>query len=230
MTLGVTLGLAVWNALALRPPAYSLIVAPPMFSEQADAQKPDPAQVAAVLGLLRRCPGWIGVAFPDRRRTNQILAILRTISNYDTAAIRRAEAIYFHEGVGTAQPVRDPDDYGATIYVLNRYLFQVPGDLPSRYVPYYHGCLSFDQNGFALCPLQSDCLGRIQWAARYPVGGECTGEIAYEYDVVKEFDALNARFGRRHIPTVKYIDAPCAEPSRMDWLRRRLQEWTTSNR
>lgn len=152
----------------------------------------DDEVVEKVLMLIQSCPDWGSVPKDDLASRQKILASLREIAGYDVTVIRKAYQKYIYNA-----KQKNLDDFSnlGRLYVLNRYLFNVPNLVPSEKIISFGGRIygdpSFDLKTSWLWPLSFDASNNLLLTGTFSL------YLGTTYRALEEFDYLHKTFGLR---------------------------------
>jgi hypothetical protein len=149
-----------------------------------------PKRRSKVETLLDSMPAWTNLAVGDRRRRREVARIAGEIAQQRTAVIRTGIERYVERHTSPATGV-DLDAL-SRVYVLNRYLFEVPESAESG-----EG-LRF--GGWIVPELETGADLLWPWSRsrrQLVLDGVFEGYLGHEYLALAEFDAFSERFGRR---------------------------------
>lgn len=99
-----------------------LLIFTPENSETSYAHQ-DKESIKNIFEILQSCPAWVNTSSEDREIRQHILEQMKKISHYDIQDIRDALIIYVTSVYSKTSDIHA--DLGK-IYVLNRYVFDVP--------------------------------------------------------------------------------------------------------
>jgi hypothetical protein len=143
-------------------------------------------QESEVLKLLESCPAWTALQKDDKVSHEKIITHLKKISEFDLQVIRSSSEKYLQA---------NPDiSAKSKIFVLNRYLFNVPKKVPLNQMTGFGGWAGVpvrNSNANWMWPLSTDIFGRIK------VEGVFAGYYGSKYAAIEEFDYFNRTFSRR---------------------------------
>lgn len=150
--------------------------------------------VDRIIELIESCPAWNLLYEDDVSGRKIVIAQLQEIAKFDVSVVRLAVEKYYK---GKEADNSFDITSKSRLYVLNRYLFNVPSKA------------SFEGTAFGgwagvpydeientinwMWPLSTDNNGNLQLTGRF------RGYYGPPYLVIQEFDYFNERFGRRQI-------------------------------
>jgi hypothetical protein len=155
------------------------------------------ALVDDLIGVLESCPAWSALDRDDIAGRRRVLECLRPFQRADTALVRQVLQQF------ESKHRDDPSDEVFKLFVLNRYLFNVPPRVSAGDAKFFDAwrVTRYDGKGGAdlLWPLSIDESGRLVLTA---AAGGYSGP---PYRALAEFDYFCQRFGRRPPDTEPYV-------------------------
>lgn len=152
----------------------------------------DKESIKNIVEILQSCPAWVSTSAEEREDRRHILEQMKKISHYDIQDIRDALIIYVNSVYSKTSDIHA--DLGK-IYVLNRYVFDVPtSPLVEGKIRRFAGWIGE--------PFE-ECEKNWSWPLSIDNDGKLvlTGTLHYRmgplYQAIEEFDYLRQRFGLR---------------------------------
>lgn len=145
----------------------------------------------AILRLLQKSPSWAKQPAPTEQDLVEIIENLEAISKYPTKDIVNAVRI-FEENMNASD--MGYVERAAKIFLLNRYIFNVPQQVKKRETRFFGGWFGVPQNGDEIdmmWPLASTPDGKVK------IVGEYRGYGGDAYMMTRECEHCNKKYGRR---------------------------------
>lgn len=146
--------------------------------------------IRKIYNLLDSCPAWNRMGSQNDESFNSILKQLDEISKFDAALVRIAIVNYTEKNLKGR--MTDIDCY-ARIFLLNRYIFNVPDKLIKSKRPFggWAGIPMSDDGVNWLWPFSLDKENKLVLTGKY------LGFFGPDYQFLEEFDYLHKTFGIR---------------------------------
>jgi hypothetical protein len=148
-------------------------------------------QTQRAVQQIELCPPWSKVRSDQSAQQENIFACLENIAALDTTIIRKGMEQFVlkmkNEGKWDVSNM-------SKLFVMNRYLFDVPAELPLKQAKFFGGWRGVPRDDRAvnmLWPLEKNSDGRIIMA------GDFAGYVGEAFDPIREFDYFDDHFGRR---------------------------------
>ena len=151
----------------------------------------DESGVTTVSEQIRECPPWARITPGDIATQRRLIKCMEELSAENTSTLRQAIEKIIEEGPAENN---DPFDEWSRLYVLNRFLFNVPRKSKLADAKFFGGWHGVPQDGIyidLLWPLRIDSSGLIELV------GTTKMYTGPPYQPLLEFDYFNHRFGRR---------------------------------
>jgi hypothetical protein len=177
--------------------AVALLSLVPAMAEKAEV---DEAEVLSVVDMIERLPVWTTASEHDRSLDGAILKAMAKLDAIDTNTIDAAIRLFWGRycmPTSKGTNIRAWNDGKAKIYLLNRYLFDVPEwvkgsviDWGGEFMPPY------SESGIPmLWPLKRSTDGRLEIAHYIP-----TEYVGGSYDGVRDWIFIKEHYPRRSMP------------------------------
>jgi hypothetical protein len=149
-----------------------------------------PSADKGVKRALGCCPDWSRLAADDQDARRKVLQYLRQVSTNDVATIRRGVEEYLRQ--------RGTSGFEASIFLLNRFIFNVPQFGPSEAseITPWHSPAP-DGRPDLLWPFSVGNRGELE------LTGIFSGYTGEEYRPLEEFDGFLRQYGLRPHPGVQ---------------------------
>ena len=140
--------------------------------------------------IIRLCPLWTELAVDDKLQRNKMTKELKRLQQYDLRTIRDGMASYIKKANYSSYTVKQMGQ----LFVLNRFLFAVPDELPLGSIPFFGGWDVPVNGGMVNSSWPWSFNQRTQ---KICLTGLFSGYSGDQFLALEEFDYLRARFGRR---------------------------------
>ena len=149
--------------------------------------------VNQVIKLIEACPAWSEISNKNAESSDKVIEYSRKISVYKTRIIRKAIKKFLLANERMDSTVPDTT-YWSRIYVLNRYLFNVPdkAKIKTKTFGGWVGIPYTSKEVSMLWPLSYDIKGKLKLTGVYG------GYLGHEYLAVEEFDYFYKKYGVRN--------------------------------
>lgn len=152
------------------------------------------SRISNLVDLIKSCPDWSSIGREEQiyqTAVNTLQTKLKLIADNDTETIRKAVSNYSNEQI--SRHTFDAAEK-ARLFLLNRYIFNVPDRIESELPPYIGWKLVAVPPLNPLWPITKvDIEGNLNLDIK-PL--TYTGQY---YSPLAEFDYFNNQYGRRHI-------------------------------
>ena|ERR1041384_3360545 len=146
-----------------------------------------------VVELIESSPEWSEIPADDEASRSKIIEKMRGVAKYDLDTIRSAIEQYLSK----KEQSEGGNDVASMsrLYVLNRYLFDVPDKVPmgERRFGSFFGIPHDSQSVNEMWPLSVDDKGKLA------LTGSFKGYFGEEYLPLQEFDYFKEKYGPRKI-------------------------------
>ena len=151
-----------------------------------------------ILKTIKKCPDWTIVSANDTSARQKIMQCLDELSEKDTKYLRKA----VEQCVAESSVDHDPPDYDGILYLINRYIFNVPGQPLSLDFPRL-SCFwvgrEDEWNLTEIWPFVMGPNGQLELECQFH-GAEGSPYCTF---ALEDFDTFNKKYGRRHFENVR---------------------------
>lgn len=152
-------------------------------------------QVAEVVRRIASCPDWTRMSKLDQGAGQQLIQCLEMISSNETPVLRAAfDQLVRHSAGERATSMKGP----AKLFLLNRYIFEVPGHVDRKEARSFGGWVQPEsERANFLWPFRRQANSKLELIDTFH------GYFGEEYAALREFDYFNLHFGRRRLSQIE---------------------------